>query len=100
MKLKDSRILVTGGSSGIGKATASLLAKSGGKVAITGREKSPFPVVITTEFGNAPMDEGLFAFFQQHSGSWAHVTATTHMRAGVIRPEVIIMSGTSAPEGE
>jgi len=38
MKLKDSRILVTGGSSGIGKATASLLAESGARVAITGRD--------------------------------------------------------------
>lgn len=40
MKLKDSRILVTGGSSGIGKATASLLAKAGARVAITGRDEA------------------------------------------------------------
>jgi hypothetical protein len=66
-------------------------------VAITGREKAPFPIVITTEFGAAPMDEELFAFFQKCSGSWVHVTATTHMRAGVIRPEIIVMSGAGAP---
>ncbi len=39
MKLLDRRILVTGGSSGIGKAIAELLVRSGAKVAITGRDK-------------------------------------------------------------
>ena len=40
MKIKDSVILITGGSSGIGKAAAKLLADSGAKVAITGRDKA------------------------------------------------------------
>lgn len=40
MKIKDSKILITGGSSGIGKAAAKLLAENGARVAITGREKS------------------------------------------------------------
>ena len=40
MKIKDSTFLVTGGSAGIGKATAKLLIEKGGKVAITGRDKS------------------------------------------------------------
>ncbi len=39
MNLKDSTFLVTGGSAGIGKATAKLLIEKGGKVAITGRDK-------------------------------------------------------------
>ena len=40
MNIKNSTFLVTGGSAGIGKATAKLLADNGGKVAITGRDKS------------------------------------------------------------
>ncbi|MCA9002230.1 MAG: SDR family oxidoreductase [Planctomycetes bacterium] len=39
MKLKDTKHLVTGGSSGIGKATAELLIAKGAKVAITGRDR-------------------------------------------------------------
>lgn len=40
MKIKDSTFLITGGSLGIGKATAKLLVEKEGKVAITGRNKS------------------------------------------------------------
>ncbi|MDQ3190801.1 MAG: SDR family oxidoreductase [Bacteroidota bacterium] len=40
MNLKGSNILITGGSSGIGKATADLLVKSGANVAITARNES------------------------------------------------------------
>jgi len=39
MKIEGSGILITGGSSGIGKAAAKLLSESGAKVGITGRGK-------------------------------------------------------------
>jgi 3-oxoacyl-[acyl-carrier protein] reductase len=40
MQIKNSTFLITGGSLGIGKATAKLIIEIGGKVAITGRNKS------------------------------------------------------------
>lgn len=39
MKIKDSVFIITGGSAGIGKATAKLITEKGGKVLITGRDK-------------------------------------------------------------
>ncbi|MEO6694766.1 MAG: SDR family oxidoreductase [Ignavibacteria bacterium] len=39
MKIEDSKILITGGNSGIGKAAAKLLSASGAQVGITGRDQ-------------------------------------------------------------
>lgn len=39
MDLTNAKILVTGGSSGIGKATATILREAGARVAITGRDR-------------------------------------------------------------
>lgn len=54
MNIKDSTFLVTGGSVGIGKATAKLLIEKGGKVAITGRDKSKLEKV-AKEIGAFPI---------------------------------------------
>ena len=54
MNIKDSTFLVTGGSAGIGKATAKMLAERGGKAAITGRDKSKLEKV-ANEMGAFPI---------------------------------------------
>lgn len=54
MNIKDSTFLVTGGSAGIGKATAKLLIEKGGKVTITGRDKSKLEKV-AKEIGAFPI---------------------------------------------
>lgn len=45
MELKNAKILVTGGSSGIGKSTAQALIESGAKVCITGRDRAKLELV-------------------------------------------------------
>jgi 3-oxoacyl-[acyl-carrier protein] reductase len=54
MKLKDKKVLVTGGSSGIGKATAIELIKSGAQVVITGRDEEKL-VQAAKEIGAIPL---------------------------------------------
>ena len=54
MNISGSKILVTGGSSGLGKATAAMLIASGAKVAISGRNKEKLEKV-ATEIGAIPI---------------------------------------------
>ncbi len=46
MKLKDSKIIITGGSLGIGKATAKQLVDAGAKVVITGRDEKRLRIAV------------------------------------------------------
>lgn len=59
-------------------------------VAITGREQLPYTIVLTEGFGKLPMSERAFKIFKDHEGEEAAINGATQVRAGVIRPEVII----------
>lgn len=61
-------------------------------VAITGTEDVPFPIIITEGFGNYRMNEEYAAFLRQQHGQWGYLNAHTQIRAGVKRPELLVMS--------
>lgn len=59
-------------------------------VAITGGEKIPTTLVITEGFGRIAMARRTHALLAAHEGDIASVNGATQIRAGVIRPEVVI----------
>ena len=59
-------------------------------VAITGTERVGFTLVITEGFGTIPMAAKTFKLLQSHAGQKASISGATQIRAGVIRPEIII----------
>ena len=58
-------------------------------VAITGNETGP-TLVLTEGFGNISMGERTYNLLCSHEGRKASINGATQIRAGVIRPEVII----------
>jgi transcription antitermination factor NusG len=59
-------------------------------VAITGTEQIGFTLVLTEGFGTIPMASKTFQLLAGHAGQKASVSGATQIRAGVIRPEVIV----------
>lgn len=59
-------------------------------VAITGQEPIPFSLMLTEGFGAIRMAERTFALFRELEGQLASLNGATQIRAGVIRPEVIV----------
>jgi hypothetical protein len=71
-------------------------------VAITGREKIPTTIVLTEGFGRIAIAKKTFDLLVAHNGRKASVSGATQIRAGVIRPEIIIpaTSSTSDQKGK
>jgi hypothetical protein len=59
-------------------------------VAITGTEQVGFTLILTEGFGTIPMADKTFKLLTAHVGQKASVSGATQIRAGVIRPEIII----------
>ena len=69
-------------------------------VAITGTEQVGFTLILTEGFGTIPMAEKTFKLLSAHAGQQASISGATQIRAGVIRPEIIIPKrGTSDDRG-
>ena len=69
-------------------------------VAITGEEQLGVTVIITEGFGRIGMAHATFELLRKHSGRLASISGATQIRAGVIRPEIIIPLGESRPARE
>lgn len=59
-------------------------------VAVTGTESLSMTVIITEGFGKINMAQKLFDLLKLRSGSKASINGATQIRAGVVRPEIII----------
>ncbi len=68
-------------------------------VAITGGEDIHTTLVVTEGFGRIDMAERTFELLKQHEGKVASMNGATQIRAGVIRPEVIVPLAESEQHG-
>jgi hypothetical protein len=65
-------------------------------VAITGQEDITLSLMVTEGFGSLAMAERTFSLFRSLEGKEASMNGATQIRAGVIRPEVIVASAAPA----
>ncbi|MCY3020538.1 MAG: hypothetical protein NTW87_16070 [Planctomycetota bacterium] len=59
-------------------------------VAITGDENVPLTLILTEGFGAIPMAERTFSLLRALQGRGASVNGATQIRAGAMRPEIIV----------
>ena len=59
-------------------------------VAITGTEKLNTALIVTEGYGSIPMSEATFSLLKDNDGKTASINGATQIRAGVIRPEIVI----------
>ena len=69
-------------------------------VAITGQEAIPLTLVVTEGFGSIAMSARAFDLLRSLSGRAASINGATQIRAGVIRPEVIVPLDPSGANGQ
>lgn len=73
-------------------------------VAITGNEEIPLTLIVTEGFGELPIARRTWELLKEREGARCSVNGATQIRAGVLRPEVIIPYpeeiGVDSPDGE
>jgi len=74
-------------------------------VAITGQEEVPMTLIVTEGFGSLPMAGRTWELLRLLEGQLASINGATQIRAGVIRPEIVVTrerpggaSAAAAPE--
>jgi hypothetical protein len=69
-------------------------------VAITGSEKIGLTLIITEGFGDIAMADRTFALLKSHDGNEVSVNGATQIRAGVMRPEIVIPLADAVGAGD
>jgi hypothetical protein len=69
-------------------------------VAITGQEELGLTLIITEGFGTITMSQRTFSLLQAFEGYFCSINGATQIRAGVIRPEIIIPHEKDVDEEE
>jgi len=59
-------------------------------VVITGQERIGITLIVTEGFGKMSMQRKTFELLKQHEGRLACINGATQIRAGVVRPEIIV----------
>ena len=59
-------------------------------VAITGTENLTTSLIVTEGYGKIKMGERTFKLLEKHNGKFVSINGATQIRAGVIRPEIVI----------
>ncbi len=59
-------------------------------VALTGNESIPFPIILTEGFGNFRMNAVYENFFKEYQNKKIYMNGHTQIRAGVVRPQIIV----------
>jgi len=65
-------------------------------VAITGSEEIGISLIITEGFGKIQMAQGTFELLKSRAGAKTSINGATQIRAGVVRPEIIIPHNTTS----
>ncbi|MCF6148944.1 MAG: hypothetical protein E3K37_09815 [Candidatus Kuenenia sp.] len=69
-------------------------------VAITGSEEIGITLIITEGFGNIQMAQRTFELLKSREGAQASINGATQIRAGVVRPEILIPVAATQTTGK